>query len=308
MRSILHIPAPTTLRKRSIAVALSAALALGWACGDSPSQSRDWDGLSVAIDSLIGDYESLGIFSGVVLVASKGSPFYLKAFGPADRGSGTPNNTSTLFDIGSMNKTFTDIVVRQLAEEGKLDLQDKMSSYLPGFSDPRASEITIQHLLEHRSGFTDYHSQDYFNLPLEERRLAAIVERAKSSRLEFDPGTSEAYSNLGYVILGGVIEAATGRSYFEEVRDRIKTPLQLEDTYLTDFSGLSHRVAKGYFYAPLGQLEENVSLQDLHRGDGYVGVPRRYPDLLSLLLLRYTSALAKGEAAGSAFSIFKGIT
>lgn len=219
-------------------------------------------------DRVLKGYLDLEIFSGVVLVAAQGRPVYHKAFGIADRENDRPVETSALFDIGSMNKTFTSIVVRQLASEGKLNLSDPLSRYVSGFTDPRAADITLTHLLEHRSGFGDYHNEGYFELPEPERRLNAIVERAKSEMLMFTPGTDESYSNLGYVILGAVIEKASGASYFDNVRERIVEPLGLKDTYLDDFKGLETRMAKGYYYSPLGQLEVSAPTQDVPNPDG----------------------------------------
>lgn len=220
------------------------------------------------IDNLIKEYLDLEIFSGVVFVADNGNPVFHKAYGVADRESGRMVQQNTLFDIGSMNKTFTAIVLKQLAAEGQLELSDPLNQYINGFSDPRAHQITLAHLLEHRSGFGDYHTPGYFELPLNERRLQAIVERAKDMTLEFDPGTDEAYSNLGYVILGDVIEKVTGRSYFENVRQRIVEPLGLSETYLENFDGLENRMAQGYYYSPLGILEVSAPLQDVPNPDG----------------------------------------
>ncbi len=226
------------------------------------------DNFGDQVDRVLKGYLDLEIFSGVVLVAAQGSPVYHKAFGMADWENNRPVETSTLFDIGSMNKTFTSIIVRQLASEGKLNLSDPLSRHVSGFTDPRAADITLTLLLEHRSGFGDYHNEGYFELPESERRLNAIVERAKPEVLMFTPGTEEAYSNLGYVILGAVIEKASGKSYFDNVQERIVGPLGLKDTYLNDFTGLGSRLAKGYYYSPLGQLEVSAPTQDIPNPDG----------------------------------------
>ena len=220
------------------------------------------------IDAVIQDYIDLDIFSGIVLVAEKGNITYHKAFGLANRENNTPNTLKTLFDIGSMNKTFTSIVVRQLIAEGKLKVDDKLVDYVPGFKDPNAKKITIQHLLEHRSGFGDYHSPDYFELPKDERKLQAIVERAKTYQLNFEPGEEDDYSNLGYVILGAVIEKVSNKSYFDNVYERIVKPLKLKNTYLNNFEGLENRLAKGYYYTPLGELEVNETMMDEPNPDG----------------------------------------
>ena len=155
------------------------------------SQGITPPGFAEQIDSVVAGYQALDLFSGVVLVAGNGKKIYHKAFGLANRGTGRLNDTTTLFDIGSMNKTFTGIVVKQLMAEGRLSLSDKLDSIIPGFQDPRVAQVTVGQLLDHRSGFGDYHSPGYFELPLEQRSLQAIVERAKLSRLEFDPGAED---------------------------------------------------------------------------------------------------------------------
>ncbi|RZW41895.1 MAG: tetratricopeptide repeat protein [Flavobacteriaceae bacterium] len=224
--------------------------------------------LTDKIEAQIQHYIALDIFSGVVMVAEKGAPVYHKAFGLADRSTKTPNNLNTLFDIGSMNKTFTSIVVKQLENEGKLNFDDKLIDHIPGFNDPQVSKITIRQLLNHTSGFGDYHTGEYFDLPKSEKTLDAIVERAKNYRLLFEPGSGDEYSNLGYVILGAVIEKVSEKSYFDNVHERIVKPLKLEDTYLQNFDGLDDRIAKGYLYTPLGELEVNDTRQDLPNPDG----------------------------------------
>lgn len=226
------------------------------------------EALSAQIERTVQNYLDIDIFSGIVLVAEKGELLYHKAFGLADRGSNRPNKLNTLFDIGSMNKTFTSIVIKQLAAEGKLKLEDPLINYVEGFKDPNAKKITINHLLEHQSGFGDYHSPDYFDLPKSERSMKAIVERAKSMPLFFEPGTEQEYSNLGYVILGAVIEKVSAKSYFDNVRERIVDPLQLKNTYLNDFENLNSRIAKGYYYSPLGELIEGSPTQDVPNPDG----------------------------------------
>ena len=232
------------------------------------SLTEDQEEFVSKIELLVQDYINLDIFSGVVLVAEKGKNIFHKAYGLSDRSTAKPNDLNTLFDIGSMNKTFTKIVVKQLVEEGKLKLTDKLVDFVPDFSDKRVDSITIEHLLEHQSGFGDYHSEGYFQLPLKERTLEAIVERARKSELFFSPGTDESYSNLGYVILGKIIEVASGQSYFSNVQERIVDRLKLSNTYLNNFDGLEERIAKGYYFTPLGNLEENSPIQDVPNPDG----------------------------------------
>ncbi len=232
------------------------------------NNKQDTTELSTKIEKVVQNYLDLNIFSGIILVAEKGNIQFQKAYGLANRETNTVNSINTLFDIGSMNKTFTSIVIKQLASEGKLDLNGKLTDYISGFKDPNANKITINHLLNHESGFADYHTPNYFELPLKERKLNAIVERAKSYELNFEPGTEQDYSNLAYVILGAVIEKVSGKSYFDNVKDRIVEPLHLKNTYINNFNDLQDRIAHGYYYTPLGELMEASYTQDVPNPDG----------------------------------------
>lgn len=219
-------------------------------------------------DEIVQRYQNLDIFSGIVLIAQNGKPFYHKAFGLANREQNIPNTTATLFDIGSMNKTFTSIVIKQLIDEGKLRYDSKLTAYIQGFEAEQADQITVEQLLNHESGFGEYHDYDYFNSPKSERTLQKIVEKAKTMPLLFSPGEGQEYSNTGYVLLGGIIEAVTKKSYFDNVADRIVKPLGLKNTYLQNLEKYQDRIAYGYYYSPLGDLIRNETLQDEPNPDG----------------------------------------
>lgn len=247
---------------------LIASLHLIGCNAQNTSNSLNEERVSMKIDELVGQYMDLGIFSGIVLVAEKGDPFYHKAFGLADREKNVANTVNTLFDIGSMNKTFTMIVVNQLISEGKLKFSDKLINFVPGFQDNRVAGITVEHLLNHESGFGDYHHEDYFELPKQEKTLHKIVERLKGYRLLFAPGEENEYSNAGYVLLGAIIEKVSGKSYFANVNSRIIEPLGLKNTYVENLERFENRIANGYFYTPLGELEKNKIMQDMPNPDG----------------------------------------
>lgn len=191
------------------------------------NQTVDVQRISKKTDSLVRAYEQLGIFSGVVLLAEKGTTFYHKAFGLSDRLNNIPNTVQTQFIIGSMNKSFTQTIILQLMDEQRLQLSDNMVHYLDGFHQPKAGNITIQQLVEHSSGFGDYHGPDFFNLPYEQKNSSGILSLIKNLDLLFEPGTEHAYSNAGYIVLGAIIEKITGKSYAQNVEERIVKPLGL---------------------------------------------------------------------------------
>lgn len=197
------------------------------------------------VDTLVKQYTDLDIFSGVVVIAGKGKPVYQKAFGLANREKNIANTLQNKFLIGSMNKSFTRVIVLQLIAEGKLKWDDKMVKYLDGFQIEGTSEITIRQLIEHASGFGDYETWDYVDLPYEKKNMQTIMSMAKETALMFPPGTEHEYSNMGYVILGSIVEKVTGKSYIENVRERIINALDLKDTYISNIKNRTDRT-NGY--------------------------------------------------------------
>ncbi|MEZ4772004.1 MAG: serine hydrolase [Bacteroidia bacterium] len=208
------------------------------------------------INAYVQQYLDLDIFSGVVLVAENGVPVYQKAFGLADREKNIPNTLNTKFIIGSMNKSFTQVVILQLIEEGKLAWDDKMVKYLDGFTLPGTDKITIRHLANHTSGYGDYHSRAFFDLPFEQKNIATVTQIARSMELLFPPGEGDEYSNTGYVLLGAIIEKVTGKSYADNVTSRIVEPLGLKNTYVKNVKSVPDR-SIGYLKT-LDGMEDNL--------------------------------------------------
>lgn len=213
------------------------------------------------VDILIQQFIDLDIFSGVVLISKNGETLYEKAFGLANRTENIPNTVQTHFDIGSMNKAFTKVIILQLLDEGQLSPDDKLGQFLDGFSAEAANEVTVAQLLAHRSGFGTYHTPEYFELPLSEKTLKKNVEFIRKEELAFKPGTGQQYSNSGYVLLGAIIEKVTGKSYPEVVEDRITKPLGMTQTYLRHKYSVPNR-AIGYYKTMKGELLDNEHFQE----------------------------------------------
>jgi CubicO group peptidase (beta-lactamase class C family) len=219
------------------------------------------------IDALVQEYLDLDIFSGVVLVAEQGKPIYHKAFGLANREKKIPNTLNTKFDIGSMNKTFTKVLILQLLEAEKLQLTDPLGNYLTGFPPKSAKLVTIGHLLNHSSGYGDYFTEDYFNQSEAQKSIAGIVERVKKMPLLFEPGTEQEYSNAGYILLGAIIEKITGQSYAQNIKTHIIQPLQLKETYVENKYDVPNR-AIGYYKSMRGTLHDNNHFLESPKPDG----------------------------------------
>ncbi|MEZ4748227.1 MAG: serine hydrolase [Calditrichia bacterium] len=183
------------------------------------------------IDATVKQYAEKDLFSGVVLVTENGKPVYETAFGMLDREQNIPMKTDTKLKIGSIVKDFTAVLILQLAEQNKLDLDDPMGKYLDMFPAEISQKVTIRQLLRHEAGFGDYLRDP---LPRETMdsltTVARIIDLFKNEPLLFEPGTDEQYSNSGYTVLGAIIEKVTGKSYFDAVEQHILQPLGMSET------------------------------------------------------------------------------
>jgi N-acyl-D-amino-acid deacylase len=182
----------------------------------------------------------LAIPGGAVAVMRDGKLIYARGFGYADVEKKTPVQPDALFRIASVSKTLTAAAIMKLAEEGQLQLDDRVAPWIahlapaPGATvDPRWDEITIRHLLNHAGGWDRNKPNGGFD-PVDRPAIAAaavgapapaspetLIRYMKGMPLDFDPGEKFAYSNFGYIVLGRVIERASGMSYKDYVRTRV---------------------------------------------------------------------------------------
>ena len=152
----------------------------------------------------------------------------------------------TLFQIGSITKTFTGTIIMRLVEEGKLDLDAKVQSYLPDFEvvDKRASsEATLRHLLTHMGGWVG----DYFDdTGAGADALPIIVDRMSDLEQLAPIGTVYSYNNAGFYVAGLLIESVTGKDYEEVLKEMVLAPLALAGCQITPRDVMTHRFAVGH--------------------------------------------------------------
>ena len=188
-------------------------------------------------------------FSGTVLLAKRGTPLYQAAVGEANKDFAVPNNIDTKFNLGSMNKMFTAVSVMQLVEAGKLSLDDTLGKFLPaGAMKPDVlSKVRVKHLLSHTSGLGSYFNAEWDR---QSRALWRSVDDwmrlVKDDSLQFEPGTRWSYSNTGMLVLGKVIEVASGQDYFAYVREHIAKPAGMTDTDAFELDRVNRNLAVGY--------------------------------------------------------------
>jgi CubicO group peptidase (beta-lactamase class C family) len=229
MRSIL-LPVAFTL------LPYSATPSLGQSPEAVPAAA---EGLKQRIDAYLERLHADG-FHGSLLVVRDGDPLIDRGVGLRDREAGLANGPATVYDIGSLTKQFTAAAVMKLADRGELDPHDLLSKHLPGVPEDKAA-ITLHQLLTHSAGFPDALGGDYEPVGRE-----AFVELALAAPLRFAPGSRYGYSNVGYSLLGAVVELVSGQSYERFLRDELLAPAGIAHTgyRLPDWS--KAEIAVGY--------------------------------------------------------------
>jgi CubicO group peptidase (beta-lactamase class C family) len=188
-------------------------------------------------------------FSGTVLLAKAGKPLYRAAFGEANKDFGVRNTVDTKFNLGSMNKMFTAVSIMQLVEKGKLSLDDTLGKFLPaGTMRPDVlSKVRMKHLLSHTSGLGSYFTDEWDGMSRARfRTVDDWMALVKNDSLAFEPGTKWSYSNTGMLVLGKVIEVASGQDYFAYVREHVYKPAGMVNTDAYELDRVNHNLAVGY--------------------------------------------------------------
>jgi len=199
------------------------------------------DSTAKKLDELLTAYAQMGKFNGSVLIAQRGSILLQKGYGIKNAENNSMNDARTIFQIASVTKQFTATVILKMVELKKMALTDKLSKYYSGF--PYGDSITIEHLLTHTSGMHNFTEEDTTINETDEQR---IVPYLKTLKPDFAPGNNWNYSNSGYVMLGYIIQKASGMSYWEAVRKYIFEPLHMNSSGF-DFTHLSsNNKAVGY--------------------------------------------------------------
>lgn len=250
-------------------------------------------------------------FSGVVLIAKQGKPIFQKAVGLANKETKQPNSTDTKFNLGSINKHFTQIAINQLIEQGKLAWEDKLGKFLPDYPNKEAAEkVTIKQLVGMQSGIGDFFGAKYEATPKSKiRSINDYLPLFASDKLAFEPGTKRAYSNGGYIVLGAIIEKVTGQSYYDYVREHIFKPAGMTNTDSFFSDAKTANLAEGYRNDDKGGRVNNVDTRPA-RGSSAGGGYSTAEDLLkystALLGNKLLSAAATKQIVGGGIGIAGG--
>jgi D-alanyl-D-alanine carboxypeptidase len=169
-------------------------------------------------------------FSGVVLAARGDELVTFHAWGWADRDAKVRNGIETCFRLGSMNKMFTAVAILQLVDAGKLALDDTLGSHLPDYPNRDVARVTVRQLLGHTDGTGDIFGPEFDAHRLSLRTHADYLALFGARGLEHEPGAKLQYSNYGFILLGALIEKASGQDYYDYVRLHVFEPAGMTRT------------------------------------------------------------------------------
>ena len=205
--------------------------------------------------------------SGVVVVACHGRAVYSIARGQANRRTGVANTLATRFNLGSMNKMWTAVAVAQLVEQGKIDLTAPVGRYLPTIANPVVrDQVLVHHLLTHTSGLGMYFTRGFLRDRIYPNRASDYLPFFAEDAPAFTPGARMQYSNAGFALLGAIVEAVSGQSYFDYMQTHILGPAGMSPSAYEDARTLTPGMAVPYGTPPGAEGSIDTSNQIEARG------------------------------------------
>ncbi|MCA9609256.1 MAG: beta-lactamase family protein [Myxococcales bacterium] len=247
-------------------VAALALLTLGCQDGETPFDPPEAARFEAALDQMHEEQQAVGS----LLAFDDGTHVFRGARGAADLAAGRAMTVDTPYRTASIAKTFTGALILSLHEEGTLSVEDPVSRFVDWV--PNGENITLRMLLTHTSGLRNYtYATGY--LPLIEANggdvtYEEMVRVALEDGPEFEPGTDWGYCNTGYLLLAHIAEQLTGRTLYEEVRDRFFVPLGITRTRPIDLRDVDPELARSYVVGEDGPIQVAGQVWTLHPADG----------------------------------------
>jgi len=202
--------------------------------------------LDKKIDSLLANvFTDTNGPGGVFMITKSGKPIYQKAFGKANIELNVDMQTANVFQLGSITKQFTAIAILMLEEEGRLSVNDPISTFITDY--PNGNHITIHQLLNHTSGVKDFTKMKALN-QMAQQNLSPkeLVDFFKNESVDFQPGEKFEYNNSGYAILGYIIELVAKETYENFIQKNIFEKAAMKHSrYANDVAVIPNR-AYGY--------------------------------------------------------------
>lgn len=238
--------------------------------------------------------------SNVALVFKDGKVIYHNVENSMNP-NGKPINNNTMFPIWSMSKPITIVAMMQLYEDGLIDFEDKLSKYIPEFKNLKCkgqngiyeckNDLTLFHLMTHRSGYSYYNNPEFFTSTLKYDNLEDFASDVAKHPIEFEPGTNYLYG-INMAILGRVVEVVTKKTFYEYLKEKIFDPLKMDKTkfYLTKSDRerfqplyINNGSLKG-FTNNLDELTYDINNKAYFGGEGLISTLDDYSNFCQMLL------------------------
>lgn len=254
----------------------------------SYSWAQDFDALDQKIQKAVGDFELPGL---AISLVKDGQVDFQKAYGLANQKTGEKLSTEYTFGIASLSKAFTATSIAMLVDEGKLNWSDRVSQYIPAFqlSDPYvASQLTIEDLLCHRSGFNTFDGDLLWYGTNYSR--AEIISRFSKYPMEYDFRTQYGYQNIMFIIAGEVLEVVSGKSWESFIEDRIFKPLEMNNSF-TSIQQFNQKTKLAMPHVK-GELDE---VRNYDNSGGAAALCSNVEDLSKWIMLWLNDGIYKGD-------------
>lgn len=205
------------------------------------------------IDALFTARYSADTPGGAVLLLKGDSVLFDKGYGLADLETGARIDGNTFFNIASVSKQFTAVAILQLADQGKISLEDPVKKYFPEFKGDFFNRVTIRHLLSHSSGIPDERPREDRNFVLTATDMQSLEYMKELDHLNFEPGTAYEYMNPTFQLMFAIIEKVTGKTFEQYMKECVFTPAGMDETVYFEAGREIPRMSHGYITEDDGQ-------------------------------------------------------
>jgi CubicO group peptidase (beta-lactamase class C family) len=267
------------------------------------AQQKDDKQLTADFDKMLSAQFKTNETGATALVSRKGQIIYKKAFGMANLEYNIPMKVDNIFRIGSITKQFTAVAILQLMEQGKLNLQDSITKFIPDYP-THGHKITIEHLLTHTSGIQSYTGMKDFEKRMTlDLKPTELIDYFKNQPMEFTPGTKWNYNNSGYFLLGYIIEKVSGKTYPQYIEENFFKPLGMTNSLFGSDSKIVKNRAGAYDKDSTGLV--NAPYLSMNQPYSAGSIQSTVEDLFLWHQAVHAYKLVKKESLEKAFTKYK---
>jgi CubicO group peptidase (beta-lactamase class C family) len=267
------------------------------------AQQKDDKQLAADFEKMLSEQFKNNETGATALVTRKGQIIYKKAFGMANLEYNIPMKMDNIFRIGSITKQFTAVAILQLMEQGKLNLQDSITKFIPDYP-THGHKITIEHLLTHTSGIQSYTDMKDFEKKMTlDLKPTELIDFFKKEPMEFAPGTKWNYNNSGYFLLGYIIEKVSGKTYPQYIEENFFKPLGMTNSLFGSDAKIVKNRAGAYEKDSTGFI--NAPYLNMNQPYSAGSIQSTVEDLFKWHQAVHAYKLVKKESLDKAFTKYK---